>query len=182
MGRSGTGLGLAVVWNSIQDHEGKILVTSDTTGTCFQIYLPVSKEKAAVTEEGGQQDQAAAQSMTILVIDDEPQIRDIAARMLHSVGYTVDSVCSGELAIKYILDKPPVDLIIIDMQMEPGMNGYETYREIIKIYPDQKALIVSGFSDSADVKATLELGASGFIKKPYSTAQLRKGVQDALKS
>ncbi|MCI5140615.1 MAG: response regulator [Candidatus Electrothrix sp. ATG1] len=181
MGRSGTGLGLAVVWNSIQDHEGKILVTSDTTGTCFQIYLPVSKEKAAVTEEEEQQEQKAEQSSSVLVVDDEPQIRDIAARMLQSIGYSADSVCSGELAIKYILDKP-VDLIIVDMQMEPGMNGYETYQEVIKIYPDQKALIVSGFSDNADVKAALKLGANGFIKKPYSTAQLGRAVQDALKS
>jgi DNA-binding NarL/FixJ family response regulator len=88
-------------------------------------------------------------------------------------------VCSGELAIKYLLEKT-VDLIIIDMQMEMGMNGYETYREIIKIYPEQKALIVTGFSDSKDVKAALQLGANGFIKKPYSIEQLGQAVQNIL--
>ncbi|MCI5130587.1 MAG: response regulator, partial [Candidatus Electrothrix sp. EH2] len=181
MGRSGTGLGLTVVWNTVQDHESKIFVSSDTNGTVFQIYFPVSKKKSAVTENAGQQENTGERSGTVLIIDDEPQLRDIAARMLKSIGYTVDSVCSGELAIKYILDKP-IDLIVIDMQMEPGMNGYETYREIIKIYPEQKAVIVSGFSDSADVKAALKLGANGFIKKPYSTEQLGRAVQDALKN
>ena len=179
MGRSGTGLGLAVVWNTVQDHESKILVTSDERGTRFQIYFPVSKEKSTALEESKHKEKTAQQSGSILIIDDEPQLRDIAVRMLQPIGYTVDSVCSGELAIKYILEKP-VDLIAIDMQMEPGMNGYETYREIIKIYPDQKAIIVSGFSDSKDVKAALKLGANGFIKKPYSTEQLGQAVKNAL--
>lgn len=181
MGRSGTGLGLTVIWNTVQDHDSKIFVTSDEKGTCFQVYFPVSKEKAIVTEESCQQEETAERTGTILIIDDEPQLRDIAARMLQSLGYTVDSVCSGELAIKYVLDKP-VDLIVIDMQMEPGMNGYETYLEISKIYPEQKAVIVSGFSDNADVKATLKLGANGFIKKPYSTEQLGRAVKEALRS
>ena len=176
MGRSGTGLGLTVVWNTVQDHESKIFVTSDEKGTCFQIYFPVSKEKIVVIEESSEQEKTAGRSGTILIVDDEPQLRDIAARMLKSLGYSVSSVCSGELAIKYILDKS-VDLIVIDMQMEPGMNGYETYYEISKIYPEQKAVIVSGFSDSADVKAALKLGANGFIKKPYSLDQLGRAVK-----
>ncbi len=180
MGRSGTGLGLAVVWNTVQDHESKILVTSDEQGTRFHIYFPATKEKSAVLKEIRQEEKADEQSGTILIIDDEPQLRDIAVRMLQPIGYTVESVCSGELAIKYILENP-VDLIAIDMQMEPGMNGYKTYREIIKIYPDQKAIIVSGFSDSKDVKAALKLGANGFIKKPYSTEQLGQAVKNALK-
>ncbi|CAK8721989.1 histidine kinase [Candidatus Electrothrix laxa] len=181
MGRSGTGLGLTVVWNTVQDHESKIFVTSDEKGTGFQIYFPVSKEQSVVIEESSQREKIVQRSGTILIIDDEPQLRDIAARMLKSLGYTVDSVCSGELAIKYILDKP-VDLIVIDMQMEPGINGYETYREISKIYPEQKAVIVSGFSGSADVKAALKLGAKGFIKKPYSLDQLGKAVKEAFRS
>ncbi len=180
MGRSGTGLGLTVVWNTVQDHDSKIFVTSDEKGTCFQIYFPVSKEKSVVIEESSQQEETAERSGTILIVDDEPQLRDIADRMLKSLGYKVDSVCSGELAIKYILDKP-MDLIVIDMQMDPGMNGYETYLEISKIYPEQKAVIVSGFSDSADVKATLKLGANGFIKKPYSLDQLGRAVNEALR-
>ncbi|MCI5195933.1 MAG: hybrid sensor histidine kinase/response regulator [Candidatus Electrothrix sp. AW5] len=178
MGRSGTGLGLAVVWNTVQDHKSKISVISDEQGTKFHIYFPLTKKEATASEEN-REEEIAQQTGTILVIDDEPQLRDLAIKMLDSLGYTVDAVCSGELAIKYLLEKT-VDLIIIDMQMEMGMNGYETYREIIKIYPEQKALIVTGFSDSKDVKAALQLGANGFIKKPYSIEQLGQAVQNIL--
>ncbi|MCI5148954.1 MAG: response regulator [Candidatus Electrothrix sp. MAN1_4] len=181
MGRSGTGLGLAVVWNTVQDHESKISVTSDEQGTQFQIYFPLTQEKSVAAEKSKQEEKTAEQNGTILIIDDEPQLRDIAVRILQPMGYTVDAVCSGELAIKHILEKS-VDLIVIDMQMEPGMNGYETYQEILEIYPDQKALIVSGFSESKDVKAALKLGANGFIKKPYSTEQLGQAVKNALKN
>ena len=101
--------------------------------------------------------------------------------MLQSIGYNVDSVCSGELALKFVKEHP-VDLIVLDMQMEPGMNGRQTYAEILKLYPDQKAVIASGFSEGDDVKATLQLGAEGFIKKPYSMEQLSRVVQEALSS
>ncbi len=115
----------------------------------------------------------------ILVVDDEPQLRDIASQMLRTLNYTVDSVCSGELAIKFVTESP-VDLIVIDMLMEPGMNGRQTYKEIIKLNPEQKAIIVSGFSESDDVKVTLQLGACCFIKKPYSMEQVGRAVKRAL--
>ncbi len=99
--------------------------------------------------------------------------------MLLTLGYVVDSVCSGELAIKFIKEKP-VDLIVVDMLMEPGMNGRQTYEEIIKLYPNQKAIIVSGFSESDDVKAALQLGL-GVHQKPYSIAHLGRAVRDVLK-
>ena len=181
MGRSGTGLGLTVVWNTVQDHDSKITVSSDETGTCFTMYFPLSKEKIAAAKESGRQEETSEAGGVILIVDDEPQLRDLAARILRSLGYTVDSVCSGELALKYLSEKQ-ADLILIDMQMDPGMNGYETYREIIKISPGQKAIIVSGYSDSADVKAAIKLGANGFIKKPYSLDELRRAVRSALKS
>jgi PAS domain S-box-containing protein len=179
MGRSGTGLGLTVVWNTIKDHDSKILVTSDKAGTCFQLYFPLSEKKAVVGDKNSGLEKIKGDNDFILVVDDEPQLRDIASRMLQAIGYTVDSVCSGELAVKFLRENP-VDLLVIDMQMVPGMNGYETYREIIKLHPDQKAVIASGFSNNDEVKAALELGADGFIKKPYSMEQLGRAVKGAL--
>ena len=117
----------------------------------------------------------------ILVVDDEAQLRDIASQLLRSLGYKVDSVSSGELAIRFIMEKP-VDLIVLDMLMEPGMRGSQAYEEIIKLYPEQKAIIVSGFSESDDVKATIKLGAAGFIKKPFSMDELGQAVKEALQS
>ncbi len=181
MGRSGTGLGLAVVWNTVEDHDGKIFVASSEKGTHFQLYFPVSNEEGAKQTENKKTEKLTGNKEYVLVVDDEPQLRDIASKMLRSMGYLVDSVCSGELAIEFV-KKNPVDLILLDMLMEPGISGRQTYEEIIKLYPNQKAIVASGFSESEDVKATLRLGASGFMKKPYSMDHLGRAVKEALTS
>lgn len=179
MGRSGTGLGLAVVWNTMKDHKGKVLVESNDEGTCFHLYFLVSKDKKMVQAKENKAVTISSNAEHILVVDDEPQLRDIASQILVSFGYTVDAVSSGELAIQFV-KKNPVDLLIIDMLMEPGINGRQTYQEILKLYPEQKAIVVSGYSESGDVKATLRLGASGFTKKPYSIDKLGRMVKEVL--
>lgn len=181
MGKSGTGLGLAVVWNSVQDHNGSIFVESSAKGTSFQLYFPVTDEQETIKTSSETTLSFPGNHEHILVVDDEPQLRDIASQMLCTLNYSVDSVSSGELALQFI-KKTPVDLVIIDMLMDPGMNGCKTYEEMLKLYPDQKAIVASGFSESADVKATIQLGASGFIKKPYSMDQLARIVKEALSS
>ena len=180
LGRSGTGLGLSIVWNTVQDHDGVITVTSSNQGTCFTLYFPVSQEPGSELTDTGEEEDLTGHDEHILVVDDEPQLRDIASQILQVLGYRVHSVSSGELAIKFVQENP-VDLIVMDMQMEPGMNGRQTYEEIIKLYPGQKAIIASGFSESDDVKAILALGACGFMKKPYSMVQLGQGVKAALR-
>ena len=180
MGRSGTGLGLAVVWNTMEDHGGKIVVESSEKGTCFQLYFPANEGQGRVRLENGKtEEQLAGNGQHILVVDDEQQLRDIASEMLRAMGYGVDSVSSGELALEFMKENS-VDLVVMDMLMEPGMNGRQTYEEMLKLYPKQNAIIVSGFSKSDDVKAALQLGAGGFIKKPYSVAQLGRTVKEAL--
>jgi len=180
MGRNGTGLGLAVVWNTVEDHDGKIFVASSEKGTRFQLYFPASQEKkSSVPIKEDKPEELTGNNEHLLVVDDEPVLRDIACQMLQTLGYSVDSVSSGELAIKFT-QETPVDLIVIDMLMEPGINGRETYEEILKITPGQKAIIVSGFSESDEVKAALQLGAGGFIKKPYSMDQLGRLVKETL--
>ncbi|MEN8141269.1 MAG: response regulator [Thermodesulfobacteriota bacterium] len=180
MGQSGTGLGLAVVWNTMEDHEGRIFVESGAQGTSFHLYFPISNDDEAIPISHDMGAKLTGNGERILVVDDEPQLRDIAAQILQALGYTVDSVCSGELAIKFVIEQP-VDLLVIDMLMEPGMNGRQTFAEIRAINPEQRAIIASGYSDSDDVKEALRLGAGGFIKKPYSMAKLGRAVKDALK-
>jgi signal transduction histidine kinase len=179
MGRSGTGLGLTVVWNTMEDHDGIVLVKSSDEGTCFQLFFPVSKEKKAVQTDSDTQENLSGNGEHILLVDDESHLRDIGTQMLQTLGYKVVSVSSGELAVKFIKDNK-VDLLVLDMLMEPGINGLQTYKEILEISPDQKAIIASGFSESDDVKATLKLGAGKFIKKPYSTDQLGQAVKEVL--
>ncbi len=165
----------------MEDHKGRVFVESDDIGTCFQLYFPVSNEEESVRTENDNTPDLSGSGEHILVVDDEPQLRDIASKMLQSLGYTVDSVGSGELAVTFLKDEP-VDLIVIDMLMDPGMNGCQTYKEILNLYPAQKAVITSGFSESVDVKTTLKLGAGMFIKKPYSMDQLGLAVKKVLNS
>jgi signal transduction histidine kinase/CheY-like chemotaxis protein len=179
MGRSGTGLGLTVVWNTMEDHNGRVFVESDEKGTYFQLFFPVTKKKDLTHGKNDMAKEFTGNGEHIFVVDDESQLRDIASQMLRTLGYKVNSAGSGELAIEFV-KKNPVDLIVLDMLMEPGINGRQTYEKILKLYPNQKAIIASGFSKNEDVKATLRLGASGFTKKPYSMNQLGRAVTEAL--
>lgn len=179
LGRSGTGLGLVVVLNTVQDHNGGINVISSEKGSTFDLYFPVSSEKEAVKAPDEDIDQLRGRGQSILVVDDEPRQRDIATQLLESLGYEVASVASGRAALDYLHQKS-ADLILLDMIMEPDMNGLMTYEEIIKIYPRQHAIIVSGFSENADVKKALQVGVGGLINKPYTGEQLARVVYDEL--
>jgi len=179
MGRSGTGLGLTVVWNTMEDHGGRVSVESSIKGTCFQLYFPVD-----VKEDTKQVDSSAIQDITgngehILVVDDELHLREIGRQMLQSLGYKVDVAVSGEQAILIVKDTK-FDIIVLDMLMVPGINGLQTYREILKLHPEQRAIVASGFSEGEDVKATIQLGANEFIKKPYTIDTLGRAVKVAL--
>jgi PAS domain S-box-containing protein len=179
MGMSGTGLGLTVVWNAVKDHEGRITVESGDQGTSFTIYFPAIREEVATSSEKIALDDLAGHGEHVLVVDDERQQLDIAARMLGLLGYTVTCANSGEEAIAYLRDHS-VELLILDMIMDPGINGRTTYEKIIQIHPGQKAIITSGFSDSEDVKQSQALGVGLFIKKPYLLRQLGQAVKQAL--
>jgi PAS domain S-box-containing protein len=179
--RSGSGLGLTVVWNTMEAHEGAVLVDSNEKGTCFSLYFPACRKKQANMLETGEPVELNGQGKRILVVDDEPLLQDIASQMLESMNFEVDVAASGEDAVVFVQTNA-VDLIVIDMLMEPGMNGRQTYEQIIRLKPGQRAIVASGFSESDDVKATLKMGAAGFIRKPYSTEQLSQAIQQALET
>jgi len=178
MGRSGTGLGLAVVWNTVKEHNGTVTVTSSDQGTTFELFFPASEEAATKTESAGLEKQTG-DGERILVVDDEPQLLDIAGRMLGVLGYDVVCVSSGEEAVTY-LQSHRADLVLFDMLMEPGINGRQTYEQILRLHPGQKAVVVSGFAKNDEVTATLKLGACEFLKKPYSMEELGRAVRKGL--
>jgi PAS domain S-box-containing protein len=172
MGRSGTGLGLAVVWNTVHDHGGYIDVVSSAKGSMFALYFPASKVQIP------QQLKPASliapyqgNGERILVVDDQKSQREIACRLLHRLGYKPIAVPSGEEAIEFI-QTTPVDLIILDMLMDPGINGCETYERIIRHAPQQKAIITSGYSNAKNIQRAMNLGIRQFVKKPYSLHEL----------
>jgi two-component system, cell cycle sensor histidine kinase and response regulator CckA len=180
MGRSGTGLGLSVVWNTVQDHGGYVNVMSDEDGTIFELYFPITRDEVAADVEEASWKSYAGNGETILVIDDEDLQREIACGLLIKLGYAASAASSGEEAIGY-LKTHSVDLVVLDMIMFPGMNGRETYERIIKIHPNQKAIIASGFAETEDVKAVQKLGAGKYIRKPFTFQTLAMAVREELK-
>jgi len=181
MGRSGTGLGMAVVWGTVQDHQGYIDVQSILgQGTVVRIFLPASSrapDDDTVHSVG--RVHYMGHGETILIIDDVPEQRTLAGRMLKDLGYRVHTAESGETAVACVQTRR-FDLILLDMIMEPGIDGLETYRRILKIHPDQKAIIVSGFSETERVKAAQKLGAGAYVKKPYVLETLGIAIRSEL--
>lgn len=176
MGRSGTGLGLTVVWNAVQEHDGAVKVVSEKGGTTFELLFPLAEtdDVRSVREEKDWRMYCGA-GERILIVDDEEQQREVIAKTLKILKYSVDAVDSGEKALEYLQDNV-VDLIILDMLMAPGLNGRQTYEKVLKIHPAQKAIIVSGYSESDDVVETLAMGAGAFVNKPYTMVQLGQAI------
>jgi DNA-binding NtrC family response regulator len=101
--------------------------------------------------------------------------------MLDILGYKPKAVSSGEAAVEYLKENT-VDLILLDMIMDPGINGRETYERIIEIHPNQKAIIVSGFAETDEVREAQKLGAGGYIKKPFTLENIGLAVKEELNS
>lgn len=180
MGRSGTGLGMSVVWGTIKDHEGYIdVISTEGEGTTFVLYFPITrrqliKEKLSLTLENHK-----GNGETILVVDDVKEQRDIAFMIFSQLGYTVTTVSSGEKAIEYMKDNS-ADLILLDMILDPGIDGLETYRSILELHPGQKAVIASGYSETDRVKEAQNIGAGQYIKKPYVFEKIATAVKTEL--
>jgi PAS domain S-box-containing protein len=180
MGRSGTGLGLAVVWGTVKDHLGYINVESEEgKGTTFTLYFPVTREESTPEEVAVSASEYMGNGESILVVDDVREQRNLASTMLTKLNYSVSSVSSGEDAVKY-LKQHTVDLVVLDMIMEPGMDGLDTYFKILEIHPHQKAIIVSGFSETERVTRAQELGAGAYVKKPYVLEKLGLALKKGL--
>ena len=116
---------------------------------------------------------------SILIVDDAAEQRTIASGMLKKLGYSVSSVASGEEAVAY-MRKSSVDLLILDMIMDPGIDGLDTYRKILEIHPGQKAIIASGFSQTERVREAQRLGAGAYVKKPYLLEKIGLAVKKEL--
>jgi CheY-like chemotaxis protein len=116
---------------------------------------------------------------SVLVVDDVPEQREIACAMLGRMGYAATAVSSGEAAVDY-LNRHPADLVILDMIMEPGIDGLETFRRIIAKRPGQKAILASGFTETDRVRKAQALGAGEYLKKPYTMDKIGLAVRNAL--
>ena len=181
LSRRGTGLELAVVWQTLQDHKAYVQIESEDYHTKFVLYFPATRETLShpKTSISLPLKEITGKGEKILIIDDSQRQREIASLILEKLGYQVDSVGSGEAAVEYVKEKK-VDLLLLDMIMEPGIDGLDTYKEILKIYPEQKAVIASGFSETERVLEAQKLGAKDYVQKPYTLEKIGMVVRKAL--
>ncbi len=180
MGRSGTGLGMTVVWGTVKDHKGYIDVQStEGKGSTFTLYFPATKREIAKDKALLLTEEYMGKGEVVLVIDDVKGQREIAFAMLAILGYSAHTVSSGEEAVEYLKDHS-VDLIVLDMIMDPGIDGLDTYKQILELHPRQKAIIASGFSETDRVKETQRLGAGSYVKKPYTLEKIGLAVKAEL--
>ena len=180
MGRSGTGLGMAVVWGTVKDHKGYIHVQSDPgKGTTFKLYFPVTREQNAENQHSQKSVDCQGQGESILVVDDVKEQREIASKILTQLGYCVKTAKNGQEAVA-LLEKETADLVVLDMIMPLGIDGLETYKRIIELHPSQKAIIASGYSETDRVKEAQALGAGKYVKKPYTVKKIGLAVKAEL--
>ena len=181
MGRSsGTGLGLTVVWGTVQDHSGYIDVRSvEGEGSRFTLYFPTTHEERKARREQPSPGSYTGRGEFLLVVDDVEEQRNLATEMLTRLGYRVATVASGEEAVSF-LQTQKADLIVLDMIMDPAMDGLDTYRRILEISPGQKAIIVSGFSETERVNQAQALGAGPYVRKPHVMEKIGQAVRQEL--
>jgi two-component system, cell cycle sensor histidine kinase and response regulator CckA len=182
MGRSGTGLGMAVVWGTVKDHHGYIDVDSRVgRGSRFSLYFPVTRKERTAVQDQDSIASYCGKGETLLIVDDVESQRQIASDMLLQLGYRVEAVSSGEKAVEYLRGNR-VDIVVLDMIMDTGMDGLDTFKKILEIHPGQKTIIASGYSETDRVREALRLGAGPYIKKPYTWLKLGQTVKAALGS
>ncbi|MFO8184478.1 MAG: PAS domain S-box protein [Candidatus Aegiribacteria sp.] len=172
---SGSGLGLSTAYSIVRKHGGHIMVDTEVgRGTAFMVYLPADSG----TNEESFEDHAAPKpsGKRILLMDDQRMVRETAGAILTELGYHVDCVSEGSRAVEMYMqgreNSNPYDAVILDLTIPAGMGGTETIQELLRIDPDVKAIVSSGYSNSSIMSDYASYGFSGVMTKPYSIDQV----------
>jgi len=175
--KRGSGLGLSIVYSIIEAHNAYLTVDSEEgKGTIFSIYLPALKRARRPVHKTSRKKIRGDEN--ILIVDDDPVQRKVTSQLLKRLGYNVHVLSTGEGAIRHF-KRNTYDLVIMDMIMN-GIDGLETYRKILEIQPNQRAIIVSGYAMSNKVKQAQKLGVGGFVSKPITSRTLAEAVRHEL--
>jgi PAS domain S-box-containing protein len=174
----GSGLGLATSYSIVKNHKGLIDVQSEIgKGTTFSLYLPAASQERMVEPVLPKVEKVSPRTARVLLMDDEQVIRIVTGEMLKELGHTVELAAHGAETIeKYrnaMKSGKPFDAVILDLTIRGGMGGAETVEELLKIDPEVKAIVSSGYSDDAVIASYQEKGFKTFLKKPYNLEELR---------
>ena len=177
----GTGLGLSIVYGIVKQSHGHVAVTSEVgCGTTFKIYLPqveVADPGPVVTEMAST---AVQGSETILVVDDEEQVRSLECGVLQASGYKVLPAGDGEEALRICRESSePIHLLVTDIVM-PMMNGRELARRAALLHPSMRVLFVSGYPDEAEISSERAAGKTNFLQKPFTSDTLLRRIRQSL--
>lgn len=174
--RRGCGLGLSIVQAIVEDHLGYVDLESEVgIGTTFSVYLPAVRVQGAELHP----EQLQSGRERVLVVDDDRLQREVLRTMLSKLGYQVRVATSGEEALAQLRHES-ADLLVLDMIMPGGIDGAETYRQVLEIAPRQRAIVLSGFSESDRVREAQSLGAGSYLRKPVTLERLAKVVRGEL--
>lgn len=178
VGRSGTGLGLSIVKNIIDEHGATVKVASDSSGTSFIIQVPACAP--CVDQNTDKIDISLLKGVgTVLIVDDEERQLKLSGEMVEFLGYEVKKQSSGEGAINYF-QSDCADVVLLDMNMDPGIDGIETYQRLIECRPNQKTILISGYVTHEVVDKANELGISAILEKPLTIQKLAETIQNTL--
>jgi DNA-binding response OmpR family regulator len=180
-----SGLGMTLVYRVVEDHRGFVdLRSGEAIGNIFSVYFPVSRESDTAILE--LRPDYTGSERILLVDDSEPQ-RTAASAMLRELGYEVSMAENGYAAVELVkarlADKPgkrPYDLMVIDLVLGDAFDGVETYKNVLELYPAQRAVLASGFADITRIVEARKLGISRCFQKPYTVETLGKNIRLAL--
>jgi two-component system, cell cycle sensor histidine kinase and response regulator CckA len=187
---SGRGLGMSAVLGIVRGHRGSLGVESEPgIGTTFRVHLPLAEPSEETPDPFPGSGDASGNSPDdspfrgeglVLVVDDEPEIRELAGKMLERIGFRVRFAVDGWDALRRYAEAPPVDLVLLDMTM-PEMDGVEAFRELVKIDPEVRVVVSSGYSAHEIAPRFPGKNFLGVIEKPYTLNTLEKRLSEAFR-
>jgi signal transduction histidine kinase/CheY-like chemotaxis protein len=178
----GTGLGLSTVYGIVKSHQGHIICESEIgKGTTFKLYFPtLGKPRQQLPERHEEHYSPGRGSETILVVDDEPSVKKYCGELLRGFGYEVLTAGNGEEALKvFVRERKRIDLVILDLIMA-GMGGRQCLEEMLKIDPEVKIVVMTGYAVDDDATQALERGAKGILNKPFRAAEIGQMIRRVL--
>jgi CheY-like chemotaxis protein len=172
---------MTVVWGTVKDHDGHIDVFSEEgKGSTFKLVFPATRDEREQKTACPSLKEIMGNGESVLVVDDVREQRELATGILDRLGYKVTVASGGDEAVKWVAAGQDFDLVVLDMIMHDGIDGLETYKQIRQLKPNQKAIIVSGFSETGRVREAQRLGAGAYVKKPYSLNRIGSAVKAEL--